>query len=730
MLVERSQQISGTHTVERIIRFQRPAFLVRSFEDLRSVVKGACGFSGGLYCHLIPAADGHLDDVWSSYIQRLCPDAVYIPTSLVQLEPQLEKLTAGYAGEVDYTKPVAWGGSPPLHSLLAKRNPDGSSAMGGHSYLVDVERSSEAPLVSELQSITRFGIVPEIPIGSPRFMGVQQQLQDLVHIVPPASGQGLLDWLFKIPGPDLNAPSPQYLAEGGAAHSVITLNEVGIWRGRQSFPPDHRDSVRSLANKLVVVGNGESLEDACIFWNLRANRWPGLFPVWVTPEQVELPEVRAAIVTAANRIPKAPGPSADGVNSVHFVSASIDTRKIAGNFLHEVQAAGCTPPDWIHFIDRRHRPFFGHSKEAIAFSNGHGSFMINEGLLPCSQPTQITIDVEIESFRPPPIHEIPWGTNFPHTGRFGEAVTDLNCWSEPASGEQVSLGYPITLDIVKQACKKVGLRVRFDRKAALAYGIQRMLKDEYGAHMILRNHSVLSLLKAAMAAERLSEKTHRHIAPTGIPFGEFHRVLGSELGSALLTWLLRKGLVFRGLELECDDCGTSAWYSLNDVGNQFRCVGCQGQQPFDRMPNNASWRYRINQLVASALDQGVLQEVLAAYDMDLQHPWASRAHVFPNVILTDMQTGNDVVEMDLFGFTDGEWIASECKAWGNAAQPELDKLRHTLNRLGGGRLELARSSTASDECDGLVDRVVIWDYKPNREEPVANDQLWDYLEPN
>ena len=366
----------------------------------------------------------------------------------------------------------------------------------------------------------------------------------------------------------------------------------------------------------------------------------------------------------------------------------------------------------------------------MAFSNGQASFVVSEDALPCSPPTQITVDVEIESFRPPPTRVRLGGTNHPRVGRFGEATIPIGYWGPARRAGEVSLGYPKTFDIVRNACEKVGLRPSFDRKAALTYGINRVLADEYGTHMILRNHDVLDLLKDTMISERASDEAERHFSPRGIPFGEVHSRLGSQpLANALIPWLLRKSLIFRGLELECRDCGTSAWYSLNEVGNQFLCVGCQGHQPFDRMPQEASWRYRVNQLLASALDQGVLQQALAAYAMDLSVPHVSRTYMSPNVVLADMVTGDHVAEIDLLGFEDGEWIVSECKAWGDATKLELDALRSILDRLGGGRLQLVRASTASDECDRLVDQVVIWDHEPIRRQLVELDKLWDYLKP-
>ena len=729
MLVDQNHQISGTHTVERIIRFQRPAFLVRSSEDFRSAVKGACAISGGIFCHLIPARDGQLSDVWSSYIKRLSPDSVYIPNSLENLKPQLQKLITGNVGNVDYASPVPWIGSPFLHNLLAKRDEDGSPVACGPSWLVDVDLSSEAPPVSELQRIARFGIVPDIPIGNSRYLGVQQQLRDLVHTVPPESGQGLVNWLFGNLKPDPMVPSPAYLAQGGDIHSAITLNHTGILSGSQSFPPDHRDSPHSLANRLVVVGDEFSLEDACVFWNLRANRWPNPLPAWVTPEQAEHPDVRGAIVTAATRtrgiLDRLGGEPLD----LHLLSATIDTQEIARKFPSEVQVLSSTPTDWIQFIDRRHRPFFGRSKESMVFYNGDASFVVTDDSLPCSRPTQITVDIEIESFRPPPTAIRLMGTNSPRPGRFGETAIPLNCWTPSKIAEEASLGYPKTFDIIRNACEEAGLRPSFDRKAALTYGINRILADDYSTHMILRNHDVLELLMDIINAERVSDETKRYLAPKGIPFGEVHKKLGGQqLASALLSWLLRKGLVFRGLELECRDCGTSAWYSLDEVGNQFLCVGCQGRQPFDRMPHDASWRYRVNQLLASAIDQGVLQQAFAAFDMDIRRPSGSRAYMFPNVILSDMHTGDHVAEIDLLGFEDGEWIAAECKARNDVTQAELDAIRHILDRLGGGCLQLVRASTASETYDGIVDRVIVWDYQPLREELVDREQLRKHLE--
>ena len=425
------------------------------------------------------------------------------------------------------------------------------------------------------------------------------------------------------------------------------------------------------------------------------------------------------------------GAPSDGVDDLHLLSATLDTHELAKGLTGEVKAAGSTPTEWINFIDRRRRPFYGRSKEAATFSSGHALFVVDDDELPCPRPTQVTIDLEIESFRPPPTDLRHSGTNAPRTGRFGEASLFVNRWHQSDRAADVSLGYRRTFEIVRSACASVGLRPSFDRKAALTYGINQVLAGEYSSHIILRNHAVLELLWHMVESERASVGTNRFFTPKGITFDDVRKKLDdTKLASNLLTWLLRKDLAFRGLALECRDCGTSAWYSLNEVGNQFKCVGCQGMKSFDGMPKNASWRYRINQLLASALDQGALQPAMAAYDMDLSGRRGSQAYVFPNVILKDIATGKDVREVDLLGFENGEWLAAECKSRGHATQAELEALREILNRLGGGRLLLVRASTASEECDKFVDRVIVWDYQPIRRELVGLDQLGEHLDSN
>jgi len=730
MLIDRNHRITGTLKAERNIRFSRPAFLVESVEQFRAVVRGACALSGGRFCHLIPVEADLLTQEWLDYLWRVCPDAIFVPKGREDLKKQLDQAHLRRAFETDYSLDVSWAGSPYIHSFLEDRRPDGSPAACGPTWLVDAQLEPTPP-ISTLQSISRFGLVPVLPVDTLRnLVGVFHQLSELVPTVPPHGNQPLTDWLFGDLSPDTNATTtPAYLAGGATIHSPISLNHTKIWAGSQTFPPHDGDSAWSLSNRLVVVGNGESLPDACLFWNLRANRWSYRLPIWVTPEQLQLPEVRAGIVGAALRTSKSPGWGEDGVDDLHFVSATLDTQEIARTFTGSA-AIGWGSSDWLNFIDRRSQPFYQRSKEVVSFTDGYASLVLNESSLPVSKPTQVTIDLRVDAFRPPRAGVRLTG-NVQHIGRFGEAIFVLNFWRGSDFSVEASVGYPRTFEFIKAACERAGLRPSFDRKAALTFGLKRLLGDEWGTHMVLRNHDVLRALMVMVKAETVTDEGTRRLTPLGVSFGEIHKTLADQqIATALISWLLKKGLIFRGLELTCPECGTQAWYSLDEIGNLFECVGCRAAQPFDRMPNDAPWRYRINQLLASALDQGVLQGILTAHDLQVWETFGSTAYLLPNVILSDATTGRQVIEFDLLGFMDGEWIAAECKAWGDVSAYELHALRRTLDRMGGGELLLVRASTASPDCDGLVDRVRLWDHQPIRQQAVRKDELLNFLSPD
>ncbi len=95
-------------------------------------------------------------------------------------------------------------------------------------------------------------------------------------------------------------------------HRLPDLTRVGLassepahsYYGEQGPPPEVRQTDQSYFRYLIVVGRPESVENMCLAWNLRAQRsFSRSFPMWVSPDWLESPRVRAQIKRATDEEP-------------------------------------------------------------------------------------------------------------------------------------------------------------------------------------------------------------------------------------------------------------------------------------------------------------------------------------------------------------------------------------------------------------------------------------------
>jgi hypothetical protein len=83
-----------------------------------------------------------------------------------------------------------------------------------------------------------------------------------------------------------------------------------------------------------------------------------------------------------------------------------------------------------------------------------------------------------------------------------------------------------------------------------------------------------------------------------------------------LDRLVIAGLVFAGLRVTCAECGMSEWRIVDDVRSEMICRGCRTVLPL-RLTSERydtiepTWEYRLNQLLARPVNQGVLPALLA-----------------------------------------------------------------------------------------------------------------------
>ena len=120
----------------------------------------------------------------------------------------------------------------------------------------------------------------------------------------------------------------------------------------------------------------------------------------------------------------------------------------------------------------------------------------------------------------------------------------------------------------------------------------------------------------------------------------------------------------------------------------------------------------MSDLMAQAMSQGVIGEVITAHDADVFASFGDQAQLLPNVVVG--RDGSEV-EVDLLGFVSGKWLVVECKGLlhdESSVVRQLVKIRKVCEELGPHELWLAAESDISNSVQELVDRFHRWDQDP------------------
>jgi hypothetical protein len=116
------------------------------------------------------------------------------------------------------------------------------------------------------------------------------------------------------------------------------------------------------------------------------------------------------------------------------------------------------------------------------------------------------------------------------------------------------------------------------------------------------------------------------------------------------------------------------------------CDGCQSTMPLPLpVDQPLIWRYRLNEVLALGVDQGVLPHLLA---MRRISEWGYRRDApllgaLPGLTLTPLkEDGPPKIEVDLFAIHDGRVFVGECKANGGELNAnEVDRFADLGKRL-------------------------------------------------
>ena len=154
-----------------------------------------------------------------------------------------------------------------------------------------------------------------------------------------------------------------------------------------------------------------------------------------------------------------------------------------------------------------------------------------------------------------------------------------------------------------------------------------------------------------------------------------------------LRWAEKSGLLLRGGQVACENCGLVAWRAIGELGPGLICRGC-GQllvDPFGE--ENLTFRYRASELLLTVVETDSLPHLYAMRWLagTFERGFGESSHLYggyPGVEIFDLE-GHSVAEVDvlLLG-ADGSLVPGEAKRHGSGLRDEdtakLDRVASLL----------------------------------------------------
>jgi hypothetical protein len=712
--------IEGPTRVTLTVRPERIAFLVHQSDAniALAAIESACLTWGGVHQFLIPCnPGGRPDPVWASILEKHDPDVLldlvgvedgYRNEQTKRWNRQVERWerpteTMEIVGAVVWAALRRW---KRLRSANSRRvainiHPLANQELAlplafrlGHldPRPMDTDQVIERSYRSgKMQSFIDLRQVDPVHLGDEELRRLTLDVPiDVIRNVDPAAESGVTDY-FVLPGmTNIGLPS----------------QEPPYWMGGEN--PEHKQCIEELYRRIVVVGSPDSVEDLCLAWNLRAQRSaPQFFPQWIRPEWMREHDALQSMYFGLQWEPNLLGETRRTA-PLHLVSATLSSDEL------RAVAPELGVPVEVH--DRSVLDRFVTTGFRVGLNQTSVADFV-QGTADVATPDyaeigdwefweRISCTGEVAGYGPPRIgeHFIRWfGLPFNRIAQDGYAGF-INV-PHMAPGSLWSYSTSSGWDIVASVAAEAGYSARIPEKAQHAIAVLNLLDGVVGLRLLASSRVYGLLERMAETVERrqaiqrgvrrglerldIANLLQQHedaivsaIWSNVVEGSQFDRqhytwdsvkaALGDgvtqEQCKQLVEWLVEHRILFQGYKFSCSNCGISRWYSVNHLSDTQTCEGCGHSSRKPISPNVLPWRYRLNETVAQAVDQGVLPHLLAVNRMSdwRRDQRAPLYGILPGLELSPREAGGPPkIEVDLFAIKGGRIIIGECKRGGD-----------------------------------------------------------------
>jgi hypothetical protein len=664
--------LNGNKIIQLSIRPPRIAFILNDISQGIPVIR-ACSLSwGGKFFALIPYTDdGGISSEWWNVLRKYDPDDIITCCDLpVEIQEKLSDLLHRREQYQDISPRLlhSWNlqidrkairGLPIFNVLYGLRSIEKREEF----MPVRIPQFSNMPIGDDIFQISRYGFYVEdinqtgdILAGN-GFNNYRLGLNDFLRV--NYFNSDYFEYLYE---------TERQFYHKKKEHSLIdyTAVSLGITYDRPSFlyQPDYEQFGES---GILILAESDSLEDLCWFWNLRSQREPGLFPIWLSPKMLDdnLTQINQLIA---------------GKPPFYLMSKSLSSKKL----INISKKMDCELKVLVKDFDSFYSPKFRSRKSTameVVFEDG--SFLINpsgflektESVHYCKYPAYYYFDIEIPDYILPLIKTVEWHKE--SIGPYIRTKSGLSIISSPSmQNNYQTIRLPSPFEMMKTCFRVAGYDIALSDKGILANAILDLLQDKNNV-WILSGKTINDLLdklsvdKHFIRGNQELETDILENFKVQMKYEEIKKKLGfsNEITNRIIQWLLKANFLQRGIVAKCTYCNNKIWLSVDGIKSSLQCMGCG--KIFDVTElgvDGLHWLYRLNPLVSKGIRQGIMPHLLALYSLQdvIRNKYLISPFVggFPGLKIAKSRCKDVFMEIDIAWISDGKIGIGECKTSG------------------------------------------------------------------
>jgi hypothetical protein len=651
---------SGLRVANLSVRPQRLAYLIDdriSEKEIIDLITYNTSIWGGLDNFFIPVHDSRVDEDWLSVLINFDPDKVVLCTSVD------DEIISRVREEIQPYQLSEWS----------------DQVIDDHGVGLDGFRSILMPYVlwniyEEEKPITGSRIViPELESASPyrlcaniQFGSLSENLYKIYTELLKAQTiectcSNIKDYL------DVLTRIEQKL-------SVLRMTEYYLTSGAH-----HQLSMMSPT--FVLLGEEDSIEDLCVFWNARSSDRPFSKGVFAFPHSAFEDEKNYQYLGAWI------DESIKGTNTLNITSANVakdELIQIRDNLKTYLPDRIKMVDIWYdHFSFGRFRMHEPERREEIRFSGRALSLRTPkpkaENHIRGGAEWIVDIDLIDRSrfgsgFIPPRYSNLnhtlagkPTKHFYGLTGYYIRASNDILSLRVQQSNDFIKFNIPEDDEILQDYLSSKDIKSQTTDKCRYARGMLNLLGGIFKGEL-LQDPGLRNLLYSMSRGASLTTGEMYGFFEPGGDGKKFQEI------ESLISDMTLKGILIRGYTLRCPRCDLRRWYGLIELSENMTCAGCLAAlQP----PLEAPFHYKLNELFVQGIGQGGVSLLLTALVL---LNLGDESFIF--VPGLEIHKESDRVDIDILATCNGQLVIAETKDLREGLKLEqIDELIGQLSSL-------------------------------------------------